>query len=84
MWWKNRCARVHTALWIDAPDCRLGSFAIASDDMEALERRAGDGVEKDSSTNDPGSLYDFVQFVNQTVGKHFKCCICLRYFYTLY
>lgn len=27
---------------------------------------------------DVGSVADFVDLVNRTVGKHFKCCICFR------
>lgn len=25
-----------------------------------------------------GSVADFIETLNATVGKHFKCCICLR------
>lgn len=27
---------------------------------------------------DIGSVADFIEILNATVGKHFKCCICLR------
>lgn len=27
---------------------------------------------------DIGTVADFIELVNTTVGKHFKCCICFR------
>lgn len=56
---------------------------LVSDPMEALERTTGKMVGSVSTADNLGSLSDFVQFVNETVGKHFKCCICLRYALTL-
>lgn len=27
---------------------------------------------------DIGTVADFIELINTTVGKHFKCCICFR------
>lgn len=27
---------------------------------------------------DIGTVSDFIELINTTVGKHFKCCICFR------
>lgn len=45
--------------------------------MESLGRHTVDDA--NGAISGPGTVSCFVQFVNQTVGKHFKCCICLRY-----
>jgi len=38
-------------------------------------------VEKGPGDVDIGSVADFMELINATVGKHFKCCICFRSVY---
>ncbi len=51
-------------------------------DVDAL---SGPKVEKKAKKElgdaDIGSVADFMELINATVGKHFKCCICFRSVY---
>lgn len=48
--------------------------------MADVDGLAGPGAGK-SARQAPeviGSVADFIEIVNETAGKHFKCCICFR------
>lgn len=47
------------------------------DDMDALAWPHTKGKRK-KKTEDIGTVADFIEILNATVGKHLKCCICLR------
>lgn len=46
-------------------------------DVDAL---AGPEVKRKQKEKpeDIGTVSDFIEVINATVGKHFKCCICFR------
>lgn len=45
--------------------------------MDGIDRtKAKDTPEEEA--RDIGTVADFVELINTTVGKHFKCCICFR------
>ena len=50
--------------------------------MVDVDGLSGRGAEKQAKKEpedvDIGSVADFMELINATVGKHFKCCICFR------
>lgn len=47
------------------------------DDVDAVARPKAKG-KPEEETEDIGTVADFIELINTTVGKHFKCCICFR------
>lgn len=47
------------------------------DDVDAVAGPKAKG-KPEEETEDIGTVADFIELINTTVGKHFKCCICFR------
>lgn len=46
-------------------------------DVDAIAGPKAKGRPKEEP-KDIGTVADFIELINTTVGKHFKCCICFR------
>lgn len=60
-----------------ATQCPIAAPSLAIVIMNTPPRRAAKRKGKTDSP-DVGSVADFMELVNSTVGKHFRCCICFR------